>query len=322
MLLRRLFYSTLLCITVAGCNSVKTVETTKTRETPPPTPSVSAPETGVSTPEIALVPFNPSAETMVAVSPVIFTGIVTGLRYGYHQNSKMPFTFVTFTGVDYLRKDSQVATEKGNTVEISVAGGIRDNLRIMEVDELPNFELGQRYLVFLRGGGWRFSPITAFEGGVFRLHGRLKDDAAILNYQGAPIAEIKQGMFVTAMRDTGKEDGERDAGANERALNPALEKRLRNLSEKATNRSIRERQEAVLRKRDAKEEKQRIRKERDVKQGPLAGYDKVLRLSQLKSFVDRTAKATAEKYRAFSTLHLTPVGFNKEGFRIQSPQQQ
>lgn len=307
MLLRRLFYSSLLFMGIAGGSAINT--------------QVSH-ASNVGAPEIAIVPHNPSAETMVAVSPVIFTGIVTGMRYGHHQNSKMPFTFATFSGVDYLRKDSKVATEKGNSIEISLAGGIRENLRIMEVDELPNFELGQRYLVFLRGGGWRFSPITAFEAGVFRLHGRLKDDAAILNYHGAPIAEIKKGMFVTATRNTGKNDVASDAGANESALKPNMEKRLRILSEKSMNRSIRERKEKALRMRETKELQQQAPKEDDNKKGRFAGFGEVLRLSQLKSFIQQTVKTTSGKYRAFSTLHLTPVGFNKEGFRIQSPQKQ
>ena len=297
MLLRRFYYQLLVCLSAFIC-SVSSV---------------------VDAQEIAIVPHNPSAETMVAVSPVIFTGIVTELRYGHHENSKMPFTFVKFAGINYLRKDSEVKTEKGNTIEISLAGGIRDNLRIMEVDELPKFQLGERYLVFLRGGGWRFSPITAFDAGVFRLHGRLRDDAVILNYRGVPLAGVKDGRFLTAPRLGDQESAE--TRVNESPIPPTEEKRLRELSDKVKDKAVQEKTEEALRERERKEIEQYIVKENDQKMSRLSGYGDVMRLSQMKSFIDLSVKATSGKYEAFSTLYLVPVGFSKEGFKIMSPKE-
>ena len=298
MFLRRFFYLSFVCLGAAVCSVTSMVYAQ----------------------EIAIVPQNPSAEIIVAVSPVIFSGIVTELRYGHHENSKMPFTFVKFAGVDYLRKDSQVVTEKGDTIEISFAGGIRDNLRILEVDELPKFELGERYLVFLRGGGWRFSPITAFDAGVFRLHGRLKDDAAILNYRGVPLKGIKEGRFITAtpLRDQGQDGSE--TGVSESPLPPKSEERLRKLSSDVKDKAAREKLENVLRAREFEGLKQNIVKEDDQKRGRLAMYGNVMRLSQLKSFIARIVKATSGKYNAFSKLYLTPVAFGKDGFKIMPPQ--
>jgi hypothetical protein len=272
--------------------------------------------------EIAIIPPTPSAETMVGVSPVIFTGIVSGLRYDRHANSEMPFTFVRFAGVKYLRKDSEVATEKGDSIEISLAGGIRDNLRTMEVDELPQFKLGQRYLVFLRGGGWRFSPVTGFEAGVFRLHGRLEDDAVILNYRGIPLGGVRDGRFVPASRvkdeRLGRDDSER--GVRESELSPEAEKELRERSDRFKDEAAREQLEKELRERERKEVQEKINKENDQSSGQIAGYDNVMRLSQMKSFIDRSVKATSGQYKEFSTLYLTPVGFSKEGFTVRPPQ--
>ena len=300
MFLQRFFYQSLVYLSVVICCVASAVDAQ----------------------EIAIIPQNPLAEAMVGVSPVIFTGITTGLRYDYHENSKMPFTFVKFTGVDYLRKDAEVATERGNTIEISLAGGIRDNLRIMEVDELPKFELGQRYLVFLRGGGWRFSPITAFDAGVFRLYGRLKDDAVILNYRGVPLAGVKDGRFVTATRlgSQSIQEGS-ETGVLERPLQPQVEKRLRELSNEVKDPAAQERREKALRDRELKELAQDVSKEDDQKMGPFSDYGQVMRLSQMKSFIDRSVQATSGQYKAFSTLYLTPVGFGKEGFKSMPPKQ-
>ena len=271
--------------------------------------------------DIAIVPAAPSAETMVGVSPVIFTGIVSELRYGHHPNSRVPFTFIRFAGVDYLRKDSPVETEKGNSIEISVAGGIRDNLRIMEVDELPKFALGQRYLVFLRGGGWRFSPVTGFEAGVFRLHGSLKADALILDYKGHPLGGVKDGRFVMAPKLKEERPGRdrSENGAQERPLAAALDKDLRQLSERFKNGSKREQFERELRQRELKDVQQATVKEDDQRSGGIAGYGSVMRLSEMKSFIDSTVKATAGKYREFSTLYLTPASSSQEGFKVTPP---
>ena len=122
--------------------------------------------------DIALAPPFPAFEEMVGISPVIFSGIVSAIHYGEHGHSPYPFTFVTFSGVDFTRKDSEVPLGRDNTLEVSYMGGILDDLTIIETDEFPKFELGERYLIFLRGGGWRLSPIAANTGGVFKL-GRL-----------------------------------------------------------------------------------------------------------------------------------------------------
>ena len=55
--------------------------------------------------------------------------------------------------------------------------------------------------------------------------------------------------------------------------------------------------------------------------GRLAGSRDVMHLSQLKSFIDRSVKSSSGKYKAFSTLYLTPVGFSKDGMKTMPPRQ-
>ena len=84
---------------------------------------------------------------------------------------------------------------------------------------------------------------------------------------------------------------------------------------------MQEKTEEALRDRDRKEIEQYIVKENDQKMGRLSGYGDVMRLSQMKSFIDLSVKATSGKYEAFSTLYLAPVGFSKGGFKIMSPKE-
>jgi hypothetical protein len=232
--------------------------------------------------DLAIVPANPLAETMVGVSPVIFTGIVSELRYSRHPNSRIPFTFVRFSGVEYLRKDSPVATEKDGSIEISVAGGMRDNLHMMEVDELPKFALGQRHLIFLRGGGWRFTPIAGFEAGVFRLHGSLKSDAFILDYGGTPVGGIKDGRFFEAPKSKVESSAQDrfQSGLQENSLSPELDRDLRQISDRFKDRSARDQFEKELSEREVKEAQHPIVKEDDQSSGGIAGYGNVMRVSQ------------------------------------------
>ena len=275
--------------------------------------------------EIAIVPAEPTAETIVGVSPVIFTGIVSELRYDFHPNSRVPFTFIRFAGVEYLRKDSPVATEKGNSIEISVAGGIRDNLHIMEVDELPKFALGNRYLVFLRGGGWRLSPIAGFEAGVFRLHGSLKADASIIDYRGRPLGGVREGRFVMAspLKEDPPGQDRFEGGARESSPPAALDRELRSLSDRLRGRSQEEQEQFEMRLRERErqqvQKEEEVLKEEDRRPGGIAGYGRVMRLSEMKSYIDSTVTNVGGKYREFSTLHLTPATSRREGSQAVPP---
>lgn len=258
------------------------------------------------------IPLDNSPTTMVAVSPVIFSGIVTGMRYGYHDNAKMPYTFVQFSGVKYLRRDAQVGNSSDNTLEISLAGGIRENLRLLEIDELPKFNLGERYLIFLRGGSWRLSPITAFESGVMRLHGRLSDNALVLNYHGQPIERVEENQFILAK--------EKIADAGPGSLETELDSRevshLTNLSGTAPKDKLKEQ----LRTEVSLSAPTPQLRETDNPKGRFALYGPILRMSELQKFIDQAAAKTSGIYPEFSKLSLTPVDvLAGQGMKALSP---
>ncbi|MCR6654174.1 MAG: hypothetical protein NVV73_23020 [Cellvibrionaceae bacterium] len=248
---------------------------------------------------------------LVAYSPVIFTGIASSTRYGFHDKKKMPYTFIQFSGVTYLRRDSALGDPSKGTVEISVAGGLRENLRLLEVDEMPKFDLGQRYLVFLRGGDWRLSPITASQQGVFRLHGRIADDALVLNYQGQPIARIDERKFVLA-----KEKSTNDStGPAEEKLDDHQAGQLASLSGRAPKDTQQE--GALSEKVDSEGDRAQ---EPDNTQGRFANFETIMTLSTLKTFIDQTAKKTAGMYPEAAQVSLTPVDpLGEQSMRALSP---
>jgi hypothetical protein len=245
-----------------------------------------------------MVSIDATPATLVAVSPVIFTGIVTGMRYGYHDNTKMPYTFIQFSGVKYLRRDSNVGNPSEGTLEISMAGGIRENLRLLDIDEQPEFNLGERYLIFLRGGSWRLSPIAAFEAGVLRLHGRLADDALILNYSGQPIARVDEWQFSLAKEKVANES----PGFVETELDSRHASSLSSVSGSAPKDKQAEKKIS-----EANVASAPSLKEIDNPKGRFAGYESIMRLSELQRFIDQTVQKTAGQYPEFSQVSLTPV---------------
>lgn len=143
----------------------------------------------------------------------------------------------------------------------------------------------------------------------------------ILNYRGIPLGGVKDGYFVPASKLKDKSPGQdgSERGVRESELSPEVEKELRELSERLKDESVRAKLEKELRERELKDVQEKINKENDQSSGRIAGYDNVMRVSQLKNFIDRSVKETSGKYKEFSTLYLTPRGFSKEGFKVRPP---
>jgi hypothetical protein len=142
---------------------------------------------------------------MVGISPVIFTGTVVGVRYATPRGSQYPFTYVRFGGVTFIRRDAPVTTTQAS-IEIAHAGGVRPDMRAVEVSSQPKFVPGARYLVFIRGGEWRLSPIPGGNMGYFLLRGRAREDPVVADpNSGAPLSGFENGRPTVApdrLRDT------------------------------------------------------------------------------------------------------------------------
>jgi hypothetical protein len=174
-------------------------------------------------------------------------------------------------------------------------GGMNDDFTITEVDEFPKFEIGQRYLVFLRGGGWKLSPIAGNTMGVYKLYGNLTEDPYIITLSNIPLRGVEDNRLVFANRinaDTAKSN----AAIQKETI---LDKKIQQPVNNAQN----EKMEKELQFNDKP-----VNKETGSGDSILAGYDKTLKLSELKTLIGATKAALdKEKYEKFSKFFFIPV---------------
>ncbi|UCF05880.1 MAG: hypothetical protein JSV33_02250 [bacterium] len=254
---------------------------------------------------------DPNLEEMVGISPVIFHGTVIGVRFGDHEGTQQPYTFVQFGGVEFLRRDSKPPVDKNGILEISYLGGLLDDGRRLEVSVSPYFEIGKRYLVFLRGGGWRLSPIPGVNKGVFRLIGRIQGDPVVATSGGVPIGEFVEGRPITARRvSLAQEENGIERGVRVEEIPPGDEREARIAPRKALGAEEAEKREAAEQAREA-DTTERVVKEDPSDKEYVAGlkgrWTKVMRLSELKGTIEELAKRTQGKYPEFERVFSIPV---------------
>lgn len=96
-------------------------------------------------------------------SALIFEGVVTAVDITAG-GDKAARTRVVFELARVLRgaADRSVLT-------FELPEGLLPDGRLVETAETPRFAAGERYVVFMRGGGWRLSPVLDWQQGVLRL---------------------------------------------------------------------------------------------------------------------------------------------------------
>ena len=274
----------LFLITVIALLSCNSIDTDKSG-----TKNYKVPSRG----DLALAPPFPNFEQLVGISPLIFTGIVSGIRYGSHEQSVYPFTFIKFKGVELIKNKANLGLDKEKSFEISYMGGLHSDLTISEVDEFPKFELGQRYLIFIRGGAWKLSPIAGNTMGVYKLYGSLEDDPLVLTTDNNPIKGIEEGSIVLSNRVSGEE-----------------EEIQRNVFEKEIKREDKKLKEEEIERleKDMRFKEKDISKEKDTGNQLQIQFDKVMKLSDLINEIEKVGSSLdLKKYEKFSSVFLVPL---------------
>lgn len=120
----------------------------------------------------------------------IFTGTAVYSEVAVSGDGLMPFTFVTFQ-VDSALKGSF----PGREVTLRFEGGETDQ-KIVVVQGMPHFEVGERYLVFVSGNGVYGCPIFGWTQGQFRFaREALSGSPMLVDWRGAPVLGIDHGRF-------------------------------------------------------------------------------------------------------------------------------
>lgn len=122
-----------------------------------------------------------SAQDRIRQADFIFEGTVTQINHRNAEPSgvnqvRIPHTFVTFQ-IQRIFKGSSAA---GNTITLRFRGGPDGMGRTLSISGIPQFQLGDREILFVRRNGVDFCPIVGWEqgrlrvvrGNVFDEHGR------------------------------------------------------------------------------------------------------------------------------------------------------
>jgi len=101
---------------------------------------------------------------------LIFEGVVTKVDYGLSDGSEaedrpLPHTFVTYR-IDQAPKGRSAA---GGVITLRFLGGPAPDGRILVVSNVPNFGVGHRDMLFVRGNGQLDCPLVDCDKGRFRI---------------------------------------------------------------------------------------------------------------------------------------------------------
>lgn len=267
--------------------------------------------------EVAVPPAFPTLEQMVGISPSIFSGTVVGLRYGRHEESPYPFTFVRFADLRFYRQDTPLPAQEDGTLEISYVGGMDEDNTILEVSRQPEFELGKRYLVFLRGGGWRLSPVPGGNQGVFLLRGASDEEALVLNLQGEPLSGFEGGypVYSKPAPSVEREREEQEQPLQETEIDPeeALKLNIRQpepLNPEEVTKLETEMDEKIV-SQEQKLEEQVPEPDQPDRYSQL--YGDVLTMSAFAEQIKALSERTRGEYSAFERVYFSPVPTSEEG---------
>jgi hypothetical protein len=123
---------------------------------------------GTSASGSTLVPI--TERQLVLNAELIFEGVVQNVEYRFSDRSskrknKVPHTFVTFE----VKKLLKGKTVDKNLITLRFVGGPYDKSKLLVVDGIPLFDLGDRDILFVAGNGIRICPLVGWSQGRFRI---------------------------------------------------------------------------------------------------------------------------------------------------------
>ncbi len=101
---------------------------------------------------------------MVQESEIIAVGTVTAIAAEWDAAHHRPFTLVTFSTLDVLK-----GTHTEPELTLRVLGGPHPDGSILQVASMPQFNLGERLVVFVAGNDHYAVPLVGIWQGVYRV---------------------------------------------------------------------------------------------------------------------------------------------------------
>jgi hypothetical protein len=107
--------------------------------------------------------------SLVIDSPVVLIGTVVGQRFRSYGENKAPYTVYSLRLRDVVYGKEQLPADGAREIQLPVFGGLSESDRITTVVGTTRLEMGQTYMLFLRGGKWSLNPLSGWDQGAFRL---------------------------------------------------------------------------------------------------------------------------------------------------------
>lgn len=122
---------------------------------------------------------------------LIFAGTAVHKEVAVTEDGTYAYTFVTFE-VDEVLKGAV----DGAHLTLRFDGGDLDEEIVLEVEGMPRFDQGQRYLLFVGGNGQRSCPVVGWSQGKldYRRHPRTGEDV-LVDRTGALIQGLEDGQW-------------------------------------------------------------------------------------------------------------------------------
>lgn len=166
---------------------------------------------------LALLPAAPATGTtvvrleldqLVDQAEGIFTGQAVHSEVVPSRDGDSLFTFVTFEVESALK-----GVFPGRHLTLRLHGGELEGLGV-RVHGMPQFEVGETYLVFVHGNGFSASPVLGWIQGLFRVTREARSGKPVLvDGRGAPVLGIAGGRLERGRPQDLDPDADPDAGA-------------------------------------------------------------------------------------------------------------
>ncbi|HVG07134.1 MAG TPA: hypothetical protein VNM67_05470 [Thermoanaerobaculia bacterium] len=152
------------------------------------------------------VPWQARATTLVTLdleqladrAELVFTGTAVSSEVALTPEDQFPFTFVTFRVESTLKGRAE-----GKELTLRFAGGpVGEDW--VEVVGMPEFAIGEEYLLFVSGNGVNLSPVLGWHQGRLRVARDPESGRKVLvDEAGAPVLGIERGRWVLGVPQHG-----------------------------------------------------------------------------------------------------------------------
>jgi hypothetical protein len=139
------------------------------------------------------------ADSLVDQAELIFTGTALKSEVAVNPWTNLPYTLVTFGVSDILK-----GVVNGKQFTLQFTGGAASG-EVVEVVGMPQFTLGEQYLLFVRGNGSSTCPLLGWWQGQFRFEKDAQGQSKLVDHAGVPIRGVAQNHWLRAAQ---KEKGD------------------------------------------------------------------------------------------------------------------